>query len=371
APTHLAPGSNAAAEPAAADPAEAARQPAVADPAEAARQPAVADPAAADPAAAARQPGPSGRWARRSRRLWWTRPGRPRGRARVAGAVVVVAGLLAASVVGAGAVLRARLPRHPLPDFRGQPVATASRRLASLKVRIDRIPRFDDKVPADHVVDQRPPPGRRVREGSLVHLVVSKGATPVPVPDLAALTRADATARLTAAGFVPGAVSQQASETVVAGAVLDWSGRGGQLPRGSKVDLVVSSGPPVVTVADVRNKPLADALAALQAEGLVPVRTANGFDDNVPEGQVIATAPAGGTTAPKGSQVQVTVSKGPEFVAVPDVRNLSVEDATARLAQVHLGVAGAFGPQRRRVLDTDPPPGARIHSGGSVNLFTH
>ncbi|MHB8670222.1 MAG: serine/threonine-protein kinase, partial [Acidimicrobiales bacterium] len=45
-PTHIAPGSNAAAEPAAADPAEAARQPAVADPAEAARQPAVADPAA-------------------------------------------------------------------------------------------------------------------------------------------------------------------------------------------------------------------------------------------------------------------------------------------------------------------------------------
>jgi serine/threonine-protein kinase len=208
-----------------------------------------------------------------------------------------------------------------------------------------------------------------VREQSVVTLTVSAGPPPVAVPDLTGLDRSSATDRLAAAGLRLGQVNQQYSETVPADGVLDWAAKGGQLAKGTAVDVLVSAGPQPRTVPDVSGQTFDAAAAALRALGLVPVQ-GGAFSDTVPVGIAVSTTPAAGGLADRGSRVSVNISKGPDLVAVPDVTGKSVNDATALLAAASINVSNVFGPPTKTVFFTDPTPGTKVKHGSSVNLYT-
>ena len=71
-----------------------------------------------------------------------------------------------------------------------------------------------------------------------------------------------------------------------------------------------------------------------------------------------------------GSQVTVIVSQGPDLVAVPDVRNLSVDAATKALEAKGFAVSGVIGSPDRPVFVTNPATGALIKRGSAVKLYT-
>jgi beta-lactam-binding protein with PASTA domain len=101
---------------------------------------------------------------------------------------------------------------------------------------------YSDTVPAGQVLSQSPAGGTRIAIGVAVSFVISLGPK-TTVPDLTGMSLEDAQAALAAAGLVA-EVTEEASETVPAGQIISQlPGAGQNLPEGSTVNLVVSSGP--------------------------------------------------------------------------------------------------------------------------------
>ena len=277
--------------------------------------------------------------------------------------VLLVAG---GGTAGGIALARSRVPTHPVPDQLNKPEAEAAAALRALKFKVVSREEYVNGTTAGQVTAQRPGPGQELKEGGTVFLTVSKGPVPVPVPDLAGVTRPAAIEAVTKAGLVVGSVNEKASEEAAEGVVLDWSPKGGMAPTGSAVDLVVSSGPAPRTVPDLGGRSFDAASTALSSLGLKVGRT-DEYSDTVPEGQVISSNPGAGTKVERGSTVSVVVSKGQPVV--PDVKGLSVDDASSRLQAVGLKVGNVYGPSGGKVFLTTPGSGSKAKKGSSVSLF--
>jgi serine/threonine-protein kinase len=299
----------------------------------------------------------------------WFRPRRRR-RRRSRWLLIVVA---VAVLLGAAGVVASRLltPSHPVPSVVHQTEAAAGLALSPLGFHLRVGTAYNDEVPRGSIIGQRPAAGRSLREGSSVSVVVSLGPPPVPVPDLTGLTIDQASQRLTGAQLALGQSSARPDSSVKSGLILSWSGEGGRLPKGSQVDVVVSSGPPTVAVPDIAHaaRSFADAAAVLQSQGLSAVED-DQFSDSVPKGAIIATNPPAGARAPIGSAVTVTVSKGPDLVAVPNVQSLSVDAATRALEAQGFTVSGVAGAPDRPVSFTSPVARALVKRGSAVRLYT-
>lgn len=124
---------------------------------------------------------------------------------------------------------------------------------------------------------------------------------------------------------------------------------GAFIPSGSRVVVVVSSGPttfgagPTVGVPRVTGTSQGNALSALQDLGF-NAQVYNDYSETVPRGRVIAQLPAAGVAAAEGSEVALIVSSGGSpvqraDVALPDVVGMREADAVAALQ------AAALSPQ--------------------------
>jgi serine/threonine-protein kinase len=81
------------------------------------------------------------------------------------------------------------------------------------------------------------------------------------------------------------------------------------------------------------------ATAALTSAGFVVVEPASEeYSNDVPEGSVITTTPEITAGMPKGTEVHLVVSLGPEPVAFPDFAGMSTVNFSAQLAQLGIGV---------------------------------
>jgi PASTA domain/Dockerin type I domain len=144
------------------------------------------------------------------------------------------------------------------------------------------------------------------RKGVLVGAV-----TAVTVPNVVNDTLAAATTAITAVGLVVGTTSTQSSTTVASGSVISQDpAAGASAPSGSAVNLVLSSGPPLVTVPNVVNDTLATATGALTTADLVVGTTTKKTSPTVPAGSVISQDPAAGAKIVAGSAVNLVVSTG-------------------------------------------------------------
>ena len=129
-------------------------------------------------------------------------------------------------------------------------------------------PSYSETVPSGQVISASPSGLRPF--GSAVSIVISQGPAPRQIPSFAAgTTWASASAALSGERLVP-LEQQQYSNDVPSGDVISTSpaeGAGG-VAVGTKVTVVVSLGPLLVAVADVKGDTIAGALAALQQQGL-------------------------------------------------------------------------------------------------------
>jgi beta-lactam-binding protein with PASTA domain len=230
---------------------------------------------------------------------------------------------------------------------------------------------FSYTITAGLVISQNPVDGTIVSVGSAVDLVVSLGP-PVIVPYVIDISEGAANSAITAAGLAVGAVVYEFNDTVPAGVVIGQDPAGGsEAPVGSFVDLVVSSGPPVV-VPDVVGQSAADANSDIAAAGLQTGTLTYEYSDTVDAQTVISQNPISGTWVSAGSSVDLVVSLGqPE---VPYVTGISQAAATTTIEgvdnlnvgtvtlQYHDTVAAGL------VISQNPAGGAIVPIGSSVDL---
>jgi len=195
--------------------------------------------------------------------------------------------------------------RYAVPPVVGMTLAEATARIEAVNLAVGKVTKaFDEKVPEGQVVSAKPGPGANLKKGATVALTVSKGRRPIDVPDLTGKDATIASRQLSALGLKVDATKQQNSDTVGKGKVISQDPRDGTLFKGDKVTLVVSKGPVLVDVPNVVGQQLAQARTALEGAGFkVEVRRAlGGFF-----GTVRLQDPAGGSKAPKGSTVTLTI----------------------------------------------------------------
>jgi serine/threonine-protein kinase len=196
--------------------------------------------------------------------------------------------------------------------------------------------------PAGIVIGQTPDPGDFTTSRHIT-LTVSAGPPPVHVPNVVGQQWSAAGPALDAAGFLV-TKNDAYDENNAAGVVVKVDPAAGQsVAPESKVTVTVSKGHAPVTVPDVTGKSFDDASSALTAAHFKVVRGDDQFSNSQPAGAVTATNPPAHEQVPYGSTVTVSVSKGPDKVTVPDLHNLTLNEATKRLHTAGLEVGNISG----------------------------
>ncbi|MGZ4339062.1 MAG: Stk1 family PASTA domain-containing Ser/Thr kinase [Gaiellaceae bacterium] len=198
-------------------------------------------------------------------------------------------------------------PKVKVPDVVGQDVASALTALAGagLQPKITRI--YSDKQP-DTVTAQQPHAGDTVAKGTVVHVNVSRGAKPVPVPDVTGQPFANAKSALQGQGFQVGRVEVQ-SDQPPGVVVAEDPPQGTSVPRGTKITLSVSKGPATTQVPDVTGQSQSTAEALLTGAGLTPSIVYDPVSDPSQDGIVLSTDPAPGSDAKSGEVVIIHVGQ--------------------------------------------------------------
>ena len=148
--------------------------------------------------------------------------------------------------------------------------------------------------------------------------------------------------------------------------------------RGDTVTLTVSTGAALkqipFDIVSPTPKSEADAKAELEGLGFIVDPSKTQSSDQVKAGFVINSQPAPGDTAAVGSHVTLIISAGPAPVAVPDVSNLTQNQAIQQLSQA--GFTNFF-PQNQPsdtvanglVIKTDPPAGKSVPLTTRIKVY--
>jgi eukaryotic-like serine/threonine-protein kinase len=257
---------------------------------------------------------------------------------------------------------------------------------------------YSDK-PKGIVAVQDPSFGRRIAKASTVELRVSKGAPPVPVPDLVGQQREDAVRSLEAVKLkadVANVPSTEPQGTVVAqhpagaakvaeGAAVRLNVSAGkpsatptteQKATSSPAPKPSSSAPAAATVPDVSGLKLEKARKEIRETGLVTeIRR---VPNNLPKDTVVSQSPAAGTNVKRGDHVLVTVSTGKPKTAAAQgtVPNVIGEDELAALSELEsAGFTVAVvrqdtsdSSQDGLVVDQNPAAGAQAATNSKVTI---
>jgi serine/threonine-protein kinase len=195
--------------------------------------------------------------------------------------------------------------RYDVPTVKGLPQAQAAEALVAANLAVGTVKEaFDDKVEAGAVVSSAPKAGASVKPATAVDLVISKGPEPVPVPAVVGKKSGPAKDALVRAGLKSD-VTQKFSEEVADGVVISVKPKEGTIvDSGTRVALVVSKGPPPVTVPNLIDMPRGKAETTLRRLGLRPNVVEGDF---TPLNRVISQDPAAGSVIPKGSTVTIRI----------------------------------------------------------------
>ncbi len=272
----------------------------------------------------------------------------------------------------AAAYFLTRPAKAVVPPVVGEPLNTARTVLQNQGFSSINVLTVADPKTAQTVIGENPAAGKKVDTSSVVTLTVSSGPGSDNVPSVIGNTVGQARQLLNQAGLKAGRIEHQSSSSVPSGEVIDTSPSAGQsVPGGSKVTLVVSSGPAKVTVPDVTGESQAQAKSDLHNQGF-EVSATNQTSSTVQPGNVISQSPAGNSQAVPGTTVNIVVAKAPP----PKVPN--VKGQTAAAAQAALQSAGFKVLQQSKtvfhsfrngiVLSQSPGGGTSAQKGSTVTI---
>lgn len=161
--------------------------------------------------------------------------------------------------------------------------------------------------PVNTIIRQIPDAERTVKMGREIDVHISIGKAIVETPDLTMLSEREAMLRLVQNGLELGSVSYEYRPDVAPNLVVAHSPEvGARIQRGSRVDLVFSTGAepvPMVQIPDFRGVLLDEAIDKVEELGLVLGETFAEVDANFSPGEVTDQAPAPGTEVEVGSAV--------------------------------------------------------------------
>ena len=262
-----------------------------------------------------------------------------------------------------------------VPNVEGLTQDDATTAITAAKLKAGTVTQqASNTVATGKVISQDAASGSSLAEGSSVNLVISSGPQMmVAVPNVEGLTQAAATTAITGAKLMVGTVTQQFSNTVATAKVISQDPASGSLAQGSSVNLVISSGPQMVTVPNVEGLTQDAATTTITGAKLMVGTVTQQISNTVATGKVIGQDPTSGSSVAEGSPVNLVISSGPQMVAVPNVEGATQAAATATITDAKL-MMGTVTQQTSNtvaagnVISQDPASGSSAAEGSPVNL---
>ncbi|NQW73970.1 MAG: Stk1 family PASTA domain-containing Ser/Thr kinase [Candidatus Planktophila sp.] len=230
--------------------------------------------------------------------------------------------------------------------------------------------RFDEEVSAGTIIESDPQAGGRIDSGGSVTLIVSKGAERFTIASLVGLTPEAASALITKSPLILGTTKEIFSNKIPKGFVISSDPQAGaQVKRGSAVNLILSKGVELVSLASYVGKSGEQGLNELTEAGF-EVESSYAFDEKILAGAVVSQIPSGNIEVPKSSKVRLIVSKGSQYVYIPNVLSLEESKAVAALKDLDLKViVKKLGVKKiKKTTNISPKVGSKVKRGSVVTI---
>ena len=257
-----------------------------------------------------------------------------------------------------------------VPSLAGLTVKEATSELADLglDLKVER-EEFSEDIPENRVIKSSPAGGGRISPDGTVEVTISKGKERYIVPTLQGLKIEIAEGLISDNNLVVGEIIEEFSSEFPKGFIMRSSPAAGErIKRDSQVALYLSKGVEQVGVSSYQGKSGEQALNELTEAGF-DVETKYVFSEDLPIGAVVSQIPSGGDID-KGSVITLTVSKGSQFVFIPNVFSLSEAKAIDTLKDLDLKVVvKKVGNKKTKVVtNISPKVGDKVKRGSTVTI---
>ena len=127
-------------------------------------------------------------------------------------------------------------------------------------------------------------------------------------------------------------------------------------------------------VPDVKGKSLEQATQMLDEAGFKVGNVSSRSDDSVEEGSVISQDPAAGTKREEGSRINLVVSSGSSAVSVPDLSNMTADQARSALEKAGLKATAGTAEysdsvEKDHVARQEPSAGSSVPKNSVVTYY--
>ena len=253
-----------------------------------------------------------------------------------------------------------------VPSLVGMTQTEASKSLEPLGLDLEIIEEvFSEDIPKGRVIASEPGGGGKISPDEKVGLILSKGQERILIPRLNGLTPDVASAQLSSLGLTVGEINEIFDMKIAAGYVIATEPKETMaVKRKAIVNLIVSKGVEQISLQSYVGKGGEQALSELTEMGF-DVDAEYKFSDSVFKGQVISQSPEKMESIGKGSKIDLTISKGPEFVFVPNVLGKNKNDASLDLENLGLRVKIKGS---GKVNNISPAIGAKVKQGAVITL---
>jgi serine/threonine-protein kinase len=257
-----------------------------------------------------------------------------------------------------------------VPSLAGLTVKEAKSTLEDLGLNLDIAQEeFSEDIPDGKIITSDPAGGGRVSPNGTVGVIISKGQERYSVPTVQGLKLEVAEQLLKESMLVLGEVKEEFSNEFPQGFIMRSTPAAGErIKRNSQVTLFVSKGIEQIALSDYKGKSGEQALNELTEAGF-DVKTKYVFSEDLPVGAVISQTPGAGE-ADKGSAIILLVSKGSEFVFIPNIFSVSETKAIAALKDQDLKVVvKKVGNKKNKVVtNVSPKVGTKVKRGSTVTI---
>ena len=189
-----------------------------------------------------------------------------------------------------------------VPNVVGKQLSVATRLLEERHLRVSSSEVTNSYVPAGQVISQSPEPGESVKEQRMVHLVVSKGAGDITIPDLQGMIFDQAREKLKALGLSIGKISYESDSSKDDGVVISQGLQaGGKASKGATVDITINqTKSTTVEIPNVVGMTIKEAKEALGNLGLSISKISGSNEDSA---VVTAISPAPGSSVKRDESI--------------------------------------------------------------------
>jgi serine/threonine-protein kinase len=218
-----------------------------------------------------------------------------------------------------------------VPDFIGKDVVYVLEYLTGLGLNTKvKGSEYSLDVPKNHVIFQQPEPGAEIKKGRDVHIIISKGAKTILMPNLAGLSLLQARIIFEENDLCQGQQSRTFNRNIENDRIISQSPLpGATVQRGDCVNLLISSGqrPMAYKMPELAGLSIEDAVLLIEKFNLPLGEIKSVIYENKPRNTVVSQEPLAGYRVNEGIRVNLVINRRPpkkdqEYLPGEQRRNL-------------------------------------------------